>query len=51
MRKRDYNTIIGIFIIIVGILPFIGVNFGGIWIRQLLNILLIICGIILIIKR
>ena len=50
MRKRDYNVIIGIIIIIIGIIPLIGLNFSF-WINQLLNILLVICGIALLIKR
>ena len=47
--KNKHYKYIGIFLIILGIAPYIGLGFGGI-IRNIIDVLLIVIGILLIVK-
>ncbi len=47
---RSLSTYLGIFLIAIGILPFLGVGFGGL-IQQIINVLVIVSGVILILSQ
>jgi len=48
MTKKRMNTVIGITILIIGILHFMNVSFGNL--DNIIDIILIVCGILLIIR-
>ncbi|MFT4311449.1 MAG: hypothetical protein ACMXX7_02375 [Candidatus Woesearchaeota archaeon] len=47
--KSKHYKFIGIFLIILGVAPYIGLGFSGI-IRNIIDVLLIVLGVLLIIK-
>lgn len=47
--SRKTDTWIGVFLIIIGILPFLGIGYGIL--NQLIHLLTIICGIIILVNR
>ena len=49
MAKNDLKTWVGIFLIIVGVLPLIGISLGS-FVGKIVNVLLIVAGILLIVK-
>ena len=49
MKKRDIYIYIGVFLLVVGILPLFGVNYGKLTIVT--QVLTAICGLIVLINR
>lgn len=47
--KRDTSTWIGVFLIVIGLLPFLGIGFG--MLNTIVHLLTIVCGIIILMNR
>lgn len=49
MAKKDIHTYIGVFLIIIGILPFLGFGYG--FLSQIVHALTIAAGIVIILTK
>lgn len=49
MAKKDVHTYIGVFLIIIGILPFLGIGLGVL--NQLVHVLTIASGIVILLTK
>jgi hypothetical protein len=50
MKKRDIYIYIGVFLLVIGILPILGVNWGR-TIGLVTNVLIAVSGLIILINR
>ena len=48
-KKMDVHKTIAIFLIIIGILPFLGVSFG--MLTRIINVLVIVSGIVILLTK